>query len=215
MDALDAVQTLLQYNICVLAFDFSGSGLSEGDFVSLGFYEKQDVAAIVEHLRKMGTVSRIGLWGRSMGAATSIMYSRLDSSVSGIVVDSPFTSLEDIMTELVLSYQSWIPKRVIRLGTNMMRSSIQTRAGFDIKQNCPIDYAKKCFVPVLFAHAESDDFIRIHHSEKLFEAYAGDKTIIRFEGDHNSERPDFFFDAVATFFYNTLISNDPSMYFNC
>jgi hypothetical protein len=32
VDALDAVQTLLPLNITVFAFDFTGSGLSEGLF---------------------------------------------------------------------------------------------------------------------------------------------------------------------------------------
>jgi alpha/beta superfamily hydrolase len=208
-DALDAVQILLPCNITVLAFDFSGSGLSDGEYVSLGFYEKQDVSCIVEYLWGTKRVSRIGLWGRSMGAATSIMYCNLDHTIAGIVVDSPFTSLEDVMTELVTSYQSWIPKKMIKMGINVMRRSILSRAHFDIRNNAPIEYAKNCFVPALFAHAEGDDFIKIHHSERLYEVYGGDKNLIRFDGDHNSERPDFFYDSVAIFFYNVLVSNDP------
>lgn len=208
-DALDAVQILLPYNITVLAFDFSGSGLSEGEYVSLGFFEKQDLASIVEHLWNSKRVSRIGLWGRSMGAATSIMYSNLDHTIAGIVVDSPFTSLEDVMTELVLSHQSWVPKKMIKLGIGVMRKSILNRAQFDIRKNSPIEYAKNCYVPALFAHAEGDDFIKIHHSEKLYQVYSGDKNMIRFEGDHNSERPEFFYDSVTIFFVNVLISNDP------
>ena len=210
-DALDAVQILLPYNITVLAFDFSGSGLSEGDYVSLGFFEKQDLASIVEHLWDSKQVSRIGLWGRSMGAATSVMYSNLDHTIAGIVVDSPFTSLEDIMTELVLAHQSWVPKKAIKLGINVMRKSILNRAQFDIRKNSPIEYAKNCYVPALFAHAEGDDFIKIHHSERLYEVYSGDKNMIRFEGDHNSERPEFFYDSVTIFFVNVLISNDPNL----
>jgi pimeloyl-ACP methyl ester carboxylesterase len=210
-DALDAVQILLPYNITVLAFDFSGSGLSEGDYVSLGFYEKQDLVNVVDYLWKTEKVSRIGLWGRSMGAATSIMYSQRDHTIAGIVVDSPFTSLEDVMTELVLSHQSWIPKKAIKMGINVMRKSILSRAQFDIRANTPIEHAKNCYVPALFAHAEGDDFIKIHHSERLFEVYSGDKNLIRFEGDHNSERPEFFYDSVAIFFYNVLISNDQDL----
>jgi dipeptidyl aminopeptidase/acylaminoacyl peptidase len=193
-----------------LAFDFTGSGMSDGDYVSLGYYEKQDVSAIVDYLWSTKRVSRIGLWGRSMGAATSIMYSSMDSSVSGIVVDSPFVSLEELIQELVLSNQAWVPRKLIKMGVGIMKRSIQSRAGFNIRENAPIEKARKCFVPCLFAHAEGDDFIRIHHSEKLYEAYGGDKNLIRFEGDHNSERPDFFYDSVCIFFYNVLISNDPS-----
>ncbi|KAL0490956.1 hypothetical protein AKO1_009774 [Acrasis kona] len=210
-DALDAVQVLLPYNITVLAFDFSGSGMSEGDYVSLGFFEQQDVHAVVEYLWASKRVSRVGLWGRSMGAATSIMYSSMDTSIAGIVVDSPFVSLEELIQELVLSNQAWVPRKLIKVGVGVMKRSIQSRAGFNIRENCPIEKASKCFVPCLFAHAEGDDFIRIHHSEKLYEAYSGDKNLIRFEGDHNSERPDFFYDSVCIFFYNTLISNDPNL----
>jgi hypothetical protein len=185
--------------------------MSDGEFVSLGYYEKQDVTALVDYLWGTKRVSRIGLWGRSMGAATSIMYTSMDTSISGIVVDSPFVSLEELIQELVLSNQAWVPRKLIKVGVGIMKRSIQSRAGFNIRENCPIEKAGKCFVPCLFAHAEGDDFIRIHHSEKLYEAYGGDKNLIRFEGDHNSERPEFFYDSVCIFFYNTLISNDPDL----
>lgn len=56
----------------------------------------------------------------------------------------------------------------------------------------------------MFAVANGDDFVLPHHGEKLFEKYAGDKNLVKLEGDHNSQRPDFFFDSVSIFFYNTL-----------
>ncbi|KAL9647671.1 hypothetical protein ABK040_015160 [Willaertia magna] len=210
-DALDAVSILLPYNITVFAFDFTGSGLSEGEYVSLGYYEKQDVSTIVEYLWSTKRVSRIALWGRSMGAATSILYSAIDSTIAGIVVDSPFTSLEDVAMELVSSYQTWLPKKMIKMGINLVRRSIINKAGFDIRACSPISEVSSGFVPVLFCHAENDDFIKIHHSERLYEAYAGDKNMIRFEGDHNSVRPDFMYDSVSIFFYNVLISNDKEL----
>jgi hypothetical protein len=143
-----------------------------------------------------------------MGAATSLMYSSLDPSISGVVADSPFTSLEDIIVDLVQSHKSWIPKSAIKVATNAMRKTIQSKANFDITKLVPLDYVKNSFIPALFAHAEGDNFIQIKHSQKLYEAYGGDKNFIQFDGDHNSSRPDFFFDSVAIFFYNCLISND-------
>lgn len=32
----------------------------------------------------------------------------------------------------------------------------------------------------------------------------GDKNIIYFDGDHNSSRPQFYYDSVSIFFYNVL-----------
>ncbi len=36
---------------------------------------------MIDHLRKSNTVSTIGLWGRSMGAATSLMHIDRDPSI--------------------------------------------------------------------------------------------------------------------------------------
>jgi hypothetical protein len=47
---------------------------SEGKYVSLGYFEKDDLRVVVDHLRGSGTVSTIAVWGRSMGAVTGILY---------------------------------------------------------------------------------------------------------------------------------------------
>ena len=69
---------LLSSEITVFAFDFSGCGKSEGEYISLGYYEKDDVKCVIDYLRNTGRVATIGLWGRSMGAVTAIMYGDSD-----------------------------------------------------------------------------------------------------------------------------------------
>ena len=76
--------------------------MSQGEYVSLGFYERDDLAAVVAHLRDQGNVSTLGLWGRSMGAATALMHGHRDPSIAGMVVDSAFSSLEKLAEELDL-----------------------------------------------------------------------------------------------------------------
>ena len=34
----------------LFCFDFSGCGLSEGEYVSLGYYEKEDISTIVKYI---------------------------------------------------------------------------------------------------------------------------------------------------------------------
>lgn len=41
----------------------------------------------------MKYVYSIGLWGRSMGASTSILYAAKDTSISALCLDSPFYNL--------------------------------------------------------------------------------------------------------------------------
>ncbi|XP_039128415.1 uncharacterized protein LOC120264656 isoform X2 [Dioscorea cayenensis subsp. rotundata] len=211
-DASEAAIILLPSNITVFTLDFSGSGLSDGEHVTLGWYEKDDLRAVVNHLRSDGNVSYIGLWGRSMGAVTSLMYAAEDPSVAGMVLDSPFSILVDLMMELVDTYKYPLPKFTVKLAIQHMRKAIKKKANFDIMDLDTIQVAKCCFVPVLLGHATDDDFIRPHHSDRIFESYAGDKNVIKFDGDHNSPRPQFYFDSITIFFHNVL--NPPSDVFD-
>ncbi|KAG5063073.1 hypothetical protein JHK85_004256 [Glycine max] len=62
-DANEAAVILLPSNITVFTLDFSGSGLFDGDYVSLGWHEKDDLKMEVSYLRSNKQISRIGLWG--------------------------------------------------------------------------------------------------------------------------------------------------------
>ncbi|KAH1146516.1 hypothetical protein GYH30_041923 [Glycine max] len=204
VDASEAALILLPSNITVFTLDFSGSGISGGEHVTLGWNEKDDLRAVVNYLRADGNVSLIGLWGHSMGAVTSLMYGAEDPSIAGMVLDSPFSDLVDLMMELVDKYRVRLPKFAVKFVIQYMRKTIQKKAKFDIMNLNTVKVAKSCFVPALLGHAIDDDFIRPHHSDFILEAYMGDKNIIKFEGDHNSSRPQYYFDSVNIFLHNVL-----------
>ncbi|CAN1842278.1 Uncharacterized protein YqkD [Linum perenne] len=203
-DANEAAVILLPSNITVFTLDFSGSGLSDGEYVSLGWHEKDDLKAAVSYLRSNKNISCIGLWGRSMGAVTSILYGAEDPSIAGMVLDSAFSNLFDLMMELVDVYKIRLPKFTVKMALQYMRRVIQKKAKFDIMDlNC-LKVAPKSFIPALFGHASDDKFIQSHHSDIIFKSYAGDKNMIKFDGDHNSSRPQFYYDSVSIFFFNIL-----------
>ncbi|XP_040949932.1 uncharacterized protein [Gossypium hirsutum] len=181
-----------------------GSGLSDGDYVSLGWHERDDLKIVVSYLRSERQISRIGLWGRSMGAVTSLLYGAEDPSIAGMVLDSAFSNLFDLMMELVDVYKIRLPKFTVKMAVQYMRRVIQKKAKFDIMDlNC-LKVAPKTFIPALFGHASEDKFIQPHHSDLIFKSYAGDKNVIKFDGDHNSSRPQFYYDSVSIFFFNVL-----------
>lgn len=62
-----------------------GSGNSEGEWVTLGAHEVDDLEVAVKHLRTEYPSATIGLWGRSMGAVTALLYTAKDPSIAGIV----------------------------------------------------------------------------------------------------------------------------------
>ena len=74
----------------------------------------------------------------------------------------------------------------------------------DIEKLNPIDHVSSCFIPSLFVTAKGDDFVKPKHGEDMYNMYAGDKNIIKVEGDHNSTRPEFLKTSIGIFFLNTL-----------
>jgi len=63
----------------VVGVDFTGSGKSDGDYVSLGYYERVDLDCLIQHLKRTyggpdGNDLEVILWGRSMGASTALMH---------------------------------------------------------------------------------------------------------------------------------------------
>ncbi|KAL6972266.1 hypothetical protein U1Q18_031954, partial [Sarracenia purpurea var. burkii] len=133
-----------------------------------------------------------------------LLYGAEDPSIAGMVLDSAFSNLFDLMLELVDVYKIRLPKFTVKVAVQYMRRVIQKKAKFDIMHlNC-IQNAPKTFIPALFGHANDDKFIQPHHSDLIFQSYAGDKNIIKFDGDHNSSRPQFYYDSVSIFFFNIL-----------
>lgn len=87
------VSYIISRNMTLFTFDFAGCGLSEGEYISLGYFERGDVDTVFKYLRGLGTVSSIGIWGRSMGAVTALMYADSNHEIGCLVLDSPFSNL--------------------------------------------------------------------------------------------------------------------------
>lgn len=202
LDALPVVSALMP-DICVVTFDFSGSGHSEGEYVSLGWFEKDDIKAIVDYLRESGQCSSVGLWGRSMGAVSSIMYCASDPLIAGMVLDSPFSSLKKLTEELCRRH-SKIPLFICRLALKLIRKTIKKKVKFDIFDLDTTKFAAQCYSPAVIGFGAQDAFVAPSHGKTVANHYAGDYNYLEVEGDHNSVRPSFFYDSAGIFFYNAL-----------
>jgi len=212
VEALPQLALCLGLGASMLAFDFSGSGKSDGEYVSLGYYERDDLDVVVQHLRESQTVSTIALWGRSMGAACSLMHGDRDPSIAAMVLDSPFADLTMLAEEMVDKGREqglMVPSFVVSIALSFIRSSVKKAAGFNIRDISPIKRVDACFIPALFVAARDDDFILPHHAQRIHAKYAGDKNLVLVDGDHNSPRPRFLFDS-AFIFLQTCLRLDQS-----
>ena len=71
-DAVECLEQALTHGFTLLSCDLSGSGKSEGEYISLGYHERDDVAALIRHAQEQRHASDIYLWGRSMGAVSEV-----------------------------------------------------------------------------------------------------------------------------------------------
>ncbi|CAD7954060.1 unnamed protein product [Amoebophrya sp. A120] len=197
LEAMGALEVVLPLPCTLFCLDFSGSGLSDGDYVSLGYFEKEDLKIVIQYLRSTGYIGSIGLWGRSMGAVTALLHADRDHSLACLVLDSPFTRLRTLCQELVengeyLGLKAGMLTTMIVDGVlHFLRGTVKERAGFEIDDLQPIENVSKSFVPAFFLAGADDNFISPNHSQQLYDLYAGeDKYYHVVEGaDHNSPRP--------------------------
>ena len=199
-EAFPLINFLLPKNICLFSFDFSGCGKSEGEYISLGYYEKEDVHSVVEFLQKSKKISKIALWGRSMGAVTAIMYARNHpSNVSALVLDSAFYSFNALIHEIVDSKIS-LPNFIVDRLYKTIKDTIKEKAEFNLDFLETFSYARECVTPAFFCHGKGDSFVLLHHCIDLFNDYKGKKKyIFLVEGNHNTSRPDEFKNKACVF----------------
>ena len=108
LECLPHVAPLLMLGLRVCAVDTSGSGLSEGEFVTLGEREAKDAACVAAHLVAAKRASVVALYGRSMGGVAAILGGARKAAFGGarrgvvacVVADSPFASLAGLVDRL-------------------------------------------------------------------------------------------------------------------
>ena len=196
LEGLNNLEVLLKNNINLFVIDFPGCGLSEGEYISLGYHEKNDVKIIVDFIENLPGVSKIGIWGRSMGAATTLLYTYKDPRISAICIDSPFENFKRLAEELVIKLK-------------IVQGTVKKKNGLDIYKLKPLENVSNTFQPALFIHAINDELINVEHSINLFNNYGGPKSLKCCDkGGHNSRRPKIIKKEIGDFFYKYLYTYD-------
>lgn len=174
--------------ISVLTIDCSGSGIADGEYISLGYHEREDVKAAVKYLREERNVQSIVLWGRSMGATVAAWCAAdPELELSGVVCDSPYISVDAIVEDLIGdSKLKWLLCKVLVPLTDFF---VKRKIGISMHDINMMEDIKKARVPLLIIHTFSDSFIRVRQSRELFAAYGGSKKFMYTPyGDHTTQR---------------------------
>lgn len=207
VEALQVLKLALELGASLCAVDCGGSGLSDGEFVSLGYYERHDALAVLDELRAAELCDgNVALWGRSMGAVAAILAaSTLDPLVSCVVADSPFSSLPDLCHDLLDKHVK--TGLLVDAAIEVVSASVAYRAGFNVRDVDAEDAIPACVCPVCLVHGDEDTFVRVDHSRRLLAAATAapeTKFVPHAGGKHDSRRPDAVLSAAAAFLLRHL-----------
>lgn len=175
------------YGLCL--FDFAGCGRAQGNYVTLGWREQEDLAQLVDVLARDFSATQIAIWGRSMGAATALFYAQRSSVLlAAIVVDSPFSDVTVMIQDLAAN-RLMLPAFLVNIILGYFSRIIVRKVGIDVLQLKPLEVCKECKVPALFVLGEADRLVLPFRVKQMFDIYGGKpKSLARSEGEHSSER---------------------------
>ncbi len=135
----------------VLLYDLRRHGASNGEFCTLGYAERADVAAAVSLVRGKRPDDRIVLFGISMGAAATLLAAPDVGEVAAIVAESSYRSLSDTTNHHVTL--GGFPE--IPFGP-MLTWSVAGRMGF-LPGDCNVESAvARIGAPILFIGGGAD-----------------------------------------------------------
>jgi len=160
---LESIRQFRSLGLSVMIIDYRGYGQSEGRTTEAGTYRDADAAWNYLTQHRSVRPQDIIVFGRSVGASVAAwLASKQDPA--GLIVESSFTSVPDIASELY----PWLPARWLS------RLSHATR-----------DFVRDVRCPVLVVHSRDDEIIPFHHAEALFAAAPEPRSLLVLRGTHN------------------------------
>lgn len=150
-----------------LLLDLRAHGESEGQYCTFGYYEKNDVKAVVDTLEARFPGRPVGIWGASLGGAITLQSLGNDSRFAFGIVESTFDEYPKVVEEYGADYflglrPTWIFHRVMEKSGRI--------AHFDPYSVLPVKSAAQIRCPVLFMHGDKDARIPIEFDKRNYEA---------------------------------------------
>lgn len=152
----------LGYNVFIP--DHRRSGLSGGDTVTFGAYEKHDVLDWISELRARRPGDSIALFGESMGAATAIMTAAEIPDAVFLIDYCGYANFEGLLTRY--TDNKYIRKAVMP----SIRLVCERCFGFDVNECDALEAITRVGCPILIMHSKADKTVNYRNALMLQEA---------------------------------------------
>lgn len=169
---LDKADIFLSLGYSTLLVDFMGSGGSEGNQTTIGFYEAREVKDAFEFVKNKGEKNII-LFGTSMGAA-AIMRAQKEYAMnsSALIIECPFgTMVETVQARFKAMHVPAFPMANLLV----FWGGLENR--FNAFSHNPVEYAKDIYCPTLLLYGEKDIDVSQKETNQIFENLRGIKEL--------------------------------------
>jgi alpha-beta hydrolase superfamily lysophospholipase len=169
---IDKSDEFIKLGYSTLLVDFMGSGNSEGNQTTIGFYEAEQVKTCFDYLQKQGETN-IVLFGTSMGSV-AILKAIDDYQIkpSKIILECPFgTMYQTVCARFKLVGAPTFPMAELLVFWGGAEN------GFWAFGHNPTDYAKNVTIPALVLYGEQDNRVSRAEIDEIFSNLKGPKQL--------------------------------------
>ena len=184
---------LSRAGIATFRIDFRGSGDSEGDFSDMTLEgETSDALIALDYLRHRPDVDndRMGIFGRSVGGAVTMMAARKDGRIKSLATWAPLHDGEQWEALWGQLHAPYVPEEFRREHMNVngqVPGDAFFKQLFAMRLSDDLKYLEN--VPLLHIHGELDNIITIQHADRYqqdrLSAKAENKFIRLPKSDHD------------------------------
>ena len=105
-ELLNEAEMMHRHGYGVLLTSIRAHDYSEGELITLGYYETDDMEAWYQYLLTRTDIDpeKIGILGNSYGGMLSIQYAALNENIKAVVANSAFSSMQDTVTTSVTHF---------------------------------------------------------------------------------------------------------------
>jgi pimeloyl-ACP methyl ester carboxylesterase len=160
----------LGYNTFVV--DFMGSGGSEGNQTTIGFFEAEQVKTCFDYLTEKGE-QNIYLFGTSMGSAAAMKaICDFDIKPKGLIIECPFGSM---YKTVCARFRTMNAPTFPLAGLLVFWGGLQN--GFWAFGHNPTEYAKKINCPTLLLYGAKDEKVSREEIDNILNNLVGQKKL--------------------------------------
>ena len=162
---------LIEAGYRVALVDLRGHGASSGETLTFGVQEARDLSQVIDDLQARGLLAgKLGVFGYSYGATTSIHLTAIDRRVAALVAAAPFASARDELPHYVRTILPGVGHLISDHAYQDMLLEAGRRGDFDPRDADAEHAITQVEVPVLLLHGMADLVVPAENSVRLRDA---------------------------------------------